>query len=137
MTTNATRSTKKSNGAPNYYGLYMQGQEDLAELRQKHAALQDTFKAGLVDMDKLTRENAVSEAREAARKAESKSLHKQIDALGYKIIVRNDMIEQLDVEAYRSVNNFKEMKYYKKSARLWCVCSTLLLVGILSLPVWL
>ena len=73
----------------------------------------------------------------AASLANSKLLHAEIDRLLTKKSDLQCDNEQLTVEASMSKANRKEMKYYRRSARLWCVCSVLLLVGILSLAVWL
>lgn len=127
---NATAKTKKCNGAPNHKVLYDDLQCEIALLRKRHAALQTTFKNGLVDMDKLTRENA-------ARRASEKSLHTEIHRQSNNNIQLMLDNEQLTTEACRSIENLAERNYYRRSARIWCICSGLLLVGILALAVCL
>jgi len=101
--------TTTKSGGPHYANCYKNLQQDYAEVTKQ-----------------LT-----------ARKASEKSLHAEIDRLLSKKNTLQCANEQLEIEARRSIENLAERNYYRRSARLWCICSTLLLVGILSLAVWL
>ena len=69
--------------------------------------------------------------------ANSKLLHAEID----RLLTKKDNLQlandQLQTESCRSVENYKEMKYYRRSARVWCVGFTMLLASWLAVAVWL
>jgi hypothetical protein len=101
--------TTTKTGAPHYANCYKNLQQDYAAVNRQLAA----------------------------SIANSKLLHAEIDRLLTKKSDLQCDNEQLQTEACRSISNLSERNYYRRSARLWCICSGLLLVGILSLAVWL
>ena len=129
--------TTTTSGNTHYPNCYKNLQQDYADTNKQFAALQTTFKNGLDEMALMERENSVLKKENAARKASDKSLHDEIHRQSNNNIQLMLDNEQLKVEASMSIANRKEMEFYKKSARLWCVGFTMLLASWLAVAVWL
>jgi predicted nuclease with TOPRIM domain len=107
MSSDQHRKIKAKDGKPMYKSLYN-------NLQEKHSALQKTFKDGLEAMGKLTREIQHQKG--------------QIAEVEYHN-------SQLEIEARRSIDNYRAMKRYKKQRNIMIAIAVVQMVMIFIMGV--
>ena len=116
------RKTTTKAGGPNYANLYKNLQEDHVELQTKLSHLQNAFKGGLEDLDKVSRQLS-------HRRDENNRLHREITSIcrGYCL--------EIDVLRAEADNMTLELKESRNSGRLWFITSLILFGGELAIAV--